>query len=70
MLKLATPPLAVALVVPCSVALPKLRAALTTVLLSVVRKLPNWSSIRTCGCGAKAAPAVAEEQRLVAEQRE
>src|SRR6266568_2414126 len=53
------PPLAVAVVVPCRVALPKLRAALTTVLLSLVRRFPKTSSIRICGCGAKAVPAVA-----------
>ena len=28
-------------------------------ILPLLRKLPNWSSIRICGCGAKAAPAVA-----------
>src|SRR6266852_3411052 len=33
--------------------------AVTTVLLSPARRLPNWSSIRITGCGAKAAPAVA-----------
>ena len=59
MVKLATPALAVAVVVPCNVPLPRLRATLTTVLLSVVRRFPNASSMRICGCGAKAAPAVA-----------
>src|SRR5512142_2271883 len=52
-----TPPTAVALVVPCRVPLPALRAALTTVLLSLVRKLPYWSC--TTGCWANGAPAVA-----------
>src|SRR5882724_10977499 len=51
--------MAVAVVVPCRVALPRLRAALTAVLLSLVRKFPKTSSIRICGCGAKAVPAVA-----------
>src|SRR5258708_9517032 len=46
-------------VVPCKVPLPRLRVAVTTVLLSVARRLPNWSSTRTIGWGAKAAPAVA-----------
>ena len=53
------PPLAVRLVVPCNVPLPVLRAALTTVLLSPLRRLPYWSSTRITGCGAKAKPAVA-----------
>ena len=39
--KLATPPLAVAVNVPCKVPLPAPRAAVTTLLLSVERKLPN-----------------------------
>jgi len=53
------PPLAVTFVVPCRVALPRLRTALTTVLLSLLRKFPNASSIRTCGEGVKTTPAVA-----------
>ena len=59
MTKEATPPLAVAVVVPCSVAVPAPRVAVTTVLLSPLRKLPNWSSILTTGWFAKATPAVA-----------
>ena len=58
-MKLATPPLAVAVVVPCSVPVPTPRAAVTIVLLSLLRRLPNASSIRTTGCCAKATPAVA-----------
>ena len=38
--KLATPPLAVAVVVPCNVPVPTLRAAVTIVLLSALRRLP------------------------------
>src|SRR5438552_18824609 len=53
------PPLAVRLVVPCNVPLPPLRLAVTTVELSLLRRLPYWSSIRTCGCWAKTTPAVA-----------
>ena len=59
MLKLATPPLLGALVVPCRARLPLPRVAVTTVLLSLFRRLPNWSSTRICGCGAKFVPAVA-----------
>src|SRR5439155_1462867 len=56
----ATRPLAAArLVAPCKVPLPAARAAVMTVLLSLVRRLPNWSSIRMAGCCAKATPAVA-----------
>src|SRR5436190_24188592 len=56
----ATMPLAAArLVIPCNVPLPAARAAVTTVLLSPLRRFPNWSSMRTTGCWAKAAPAVA-----------
>ena len=54
-----TPPTAAILVVPCKVPLPAPRAAVTTVLLSLLRRFPNWSSIRSCGCGANATPAVA-----------
>ncbi len=50
---------AVRMVVPCNGPLPALRAAVTTVLLSALRRLPNWSSIRTIGCWAKITPAVA-----------
>ena len=55
----ATPPDAVAVSVPCNVPPPAPRAAVTTVLLSLLRKLPNWSSMRSCGCGENATPAVA-----------
>ena len=56
----ATRPLAAAkLVVPCNVPLPAARAAVTTVLLSPLRKLPYESSIRRVGCCAKTMPAVA-----------
>src|SRR5438034_987996 len=54
-----TPLTAVAVKVPCKVPLPALRATVTTVLLSPERRLPNASSMRTTGCCAKAAPAVA-----------
>ena len=59
MTKLATPLLAVALVVPCNELVPALRVAVTTVLLSALIKLPKASSIRSAGGGAKTAPAVA-----------
>src|SRR5689334_101697 len=57
LVKVTTPLSAVWFVLPCKVPLPALRAALTTVLLLLVQKLPNWS--RTCrtGCWAKATPA-------------
>jgi hypothetical protein len=55
----AKPFVAVAVKVPCSVPLPALRAAVTTVLLSPLRRLPNASSTRRAGCCANAAPAVA-----------
>ena len=35
------------------------RVALTTVLLSLPRKFPNWSSTRSTGCCGNATPAVA-----------
>ncbi len=59
LVKLTTPPIAVIFVAPWRVPLPAFRVAVTTVLLSLARKLPNWSSIRTAGCGAKDTPAVA-----------
>src|SRR5207249_2978321 len=59
LVKLTRPATAVRLVAPCKTPLPALRAARTTVLLSLLRKLPNWSSIRITGCWAKATPAVA-----------
>src|ERR1043166_4395008 len=57
--KVATPLAAVAVSVPCKGPLPAARAAVTTVLLSLLRKLPNASSTRTTGCWAKTTPAVA-----------
>ena len=63
----ATTPLAAAwLVVPCNVPLPAARAAVTIVLLSALRRFPNWSSMRIMGCCAKAAPAVALAEDWVA----
>src|SRR6266446_7979317 len=58
--KVANPLTAVTLVVPCNAALPALRVAVTTVLLSVLRKLPKASKIRITGAGENATPAVAE----------
>ena len=56
----ATRPLTAArLVVPCNTPLPALRTAVTTVLLSPMRKFPYESSIRSVGCCAKTMPAVA-----------
>src|SRR5882724_744525 len=57
--KVTMPPEAVAVVVPCTVPLPALRVAVTTVLKSLLRRLPNWSSTRIWGCVEKATPAVA-----------
>ena len=53
-----TPLAAVRLVAPCKAPLPALREAVTEVVLSLLQRLPYWSSIRTTGCGEKAAPAV------------
>ena len=53
------PPLAVTFVIPCKAPFPRFRDAVTTVLLSPVRKFPNWSSTRITGCCAKTTPAVA-----------
>jgi hypothetical protein len=50
--KVATPPATVAVNVPCNVPLPAARAAVMTVVLSLLRRLPNWSSIRTAGCSS------------------
>ena len=55
---MATPLLAVTLVVPCNEAVPRLRVAVITVLLSVVIRLPTASTIRITGAGENAAPAV------------
>src|SRR5439155_3924877 len=57
--KEARPFTAVAVAVPCKVPAPAARAAVTTVLLSELIKLPKVSSTRTAGCWAKTTPAVA-----------
>src|SRR5467141_3733795 len=59
LVKLTTPFSAVNRVVPCKIPAPALRVAVTVVELSEAIRLPNWSSIRMTGCGAKATPAVA-----------
>ena len=59
LVKVTIPLAAVRLMVPWRVPLPAARAAVTTELLSLLRRLPNWSSIRMAGCGAKTTPAVA-----------
>ena len=64
-LNVTRPLLAVRFVVPSKVPLPALRPALTTVLLSLLRRLPNWSSIRRTGCWLKATPAVAVAEGCV-----
>src|ERR1051325_5679514 len=53
-----TPPMAATFVLPCNVPLPALRVAVTTVV-SLVRRVPNWHSLRITGSRANAAPAVA-----------
>src|SRR5438034_1187403 len=53
----ATPLTAVAVKVPCRVPLPALRATVTTVLLSLERRLPKASRIRIAGAGENVAPA-------------
>src|SRR6266705_813555 len=59
LVKVTMPLRAVATVVPCKGPAPALRVAVTVVELSEAIRLPNWSSIRMTGCGAKATPAVA-----------
>ena len=54
-----TPPETTRLVVPCNTPVPALRAAVITVALSLLCKLPNASSMRTTGCCEKITPAVA-----------
>src|SRR6266568_1488260 len=54
----ARPFKAEAVTVPCKVPAPLARAAVTTVLLSELIRLPNESSILATGCGAKIMPAV------------
>ena len=63
LLNVTTPLAEVTLVVPCNVAVPRPRAALTTVVLSapplaVLRVFPNWSCTSKTGAGEKTAPAV------------
>ena len=60
MAKVARPLEAVAVVAPCIAAVPALRVAVTTVLLSVVTALPKESWSWSTGAGEKALPAVAE----------
>jgi hypothetical protein len=57
--KFTCPLTAVAVTVPCNAPEPPLRVAVTTVLLSLLIKLPNESSIRTTGCCTNTTPAVA-----------
>src|SRR2546425_9609355 len=59
LVNMSSPLTAVMMVAPWRVPLPALRVAVTTVVLSLLRKLPYWSSIRIAGCWAKARPAVA-----------
>src|SRR5437016_4032517 len=59
LLKVTMPLTAVAVVVPCKVPAPAFRVAVTTVELSELLRLPNWSSTRITGCGAKTTPAAA-----------
>src|SRR5207245_523135 len=54
----ATPLTAVAVRVPCRVPLPALRAAVTTVLLSLERRLPKASRTRIAGAGVNVTPAL------------
>src|SRR6266550_8957127 len=65
LVKVAMPLTAVAVVVPCKVPAPAFRAAVTTVVLSELLKLPNWSSTRITGCWAKTTPAVALDEGWV-----
>src|SRR5881394_2222426 len=65
LVKVTRPLTAVRLVVPCSVPLPALRVAVTTVVLFAVRRLPAASSTRITGCWAKARPAVAVDEGCV-----
>ena len=65
LVKVANPFEAVAVSVPCSVPLPALRVAVTTVVLFVVSKLPAASSMRITGCCVKTTPAVAVDEGCV-----
>src|SRR5438034_5429505 len=57
--KVTNPLTALSAVLPCKTPLPPLRLAVTTVLLSPVRRLPKLSSTRMTGCWTKITPAVA-----------
>src|SRR6266567_4165418 len=59
LVKLTNPLTALSAVLPCRTPLPPLRLAVTTVVLSPVRRLPKLSSTRMTGCWAKITPAVA-----------
>src|SRR5205085_1347270 len=59
LVNVATPPATLAVVVPWSGPVPLFSAALTTVLLSPVSRLPYWSSIETTGWVPNPCPAVA-----------
>ena len=59
------PLLAVAERIPCSVPVPDKRAAVTTVLLSVVIRFPPASSTLRIGCWENATPAVADDEGSV-----
>src|SRR5205823_6873234 len=59
LVKVAKPLAAVTLTVPSKLPVPALCVAVTTVLLSAVRRLPNWSSTRMTGCWANGAVTVA-----------
>src|SRR2546426_3650926 len=59
LVKLTRPLTAVRLVVPCKMPLPAFRLAVTTVVLSLLRRFPNWSSTRTTGWGDNTTPATA-----------
>ncbi len=65
LVKLTTPLTAPRLVVPCKTPLPAFRLAVTTVLLSLERKLPYGSWMRITGCWAKITPAMAVEEGWV-----
>src|SRR6266581_2478510 len=59
LVKVTKPLTALSAVVPCKRPLPPLRLAVTTVVLSPVRRLPRLSSTRMTGCWTKITPAVA-----------
>src|SRR5260370_39343980 len=65
LVNVTTPLAAIRLVVLCKLPAPALRMAVTSVALSLERRLPNWSSIRITGCCTKANPAGAVEDGCV-----